>query len=124
MFKSFSSKLYLTKHIRDDHNEYKKCKECETEFNLPIELEEHIVNEHSGMKNHKCDMCDMQFVFKWRLQKHIEDHQKAVIKTCHFFNNKKDCPYSKSGCKFLHEIALNCKYAEKCYVTKCQFRHD
>ena len=54
-------------------------------------------------KKYACYVCKSEFVFKWRMQKHIKDHNAAVIKTCQFFNNKKTCPFSNIGCKFLHE---------------------
>ena len=84
----------------------------------------HIVTEHNVKKKHKCEICDTDFVFKWRLKRHIMDHSKRKIKTCHYFNNNKECPYLQIGCKFIHEKAVNCKFAQHCKVTKCQFRHD
>ena len=40
--KSFSAKEDLINNIRDGHNRCKKCKECDTEFNVPIENKKNI----------------------------------------------------------------------------------
>ena len=58
------------------------------------------------------------------IKKHIEDHRNTKIKTYHFFNNKKECPDFEIGCKFTHEKAINCKFAQNSQVTKYKFRHD
>ena len=120
---SYSSKPQLYHHIKDHHPKVYKCKECEIEFKMTIELEKHILHEHSEKKKHVCDVCKMEFIFKWRMQKHVKDHEKTVRKTCHFYNNDKTCPFYEIGCKFKHEKAVKCKFAEKCIITKCQYRH-
>ena len=40
------------------------------------------------------------------------------IKTCNFFNSNKTCPYYNIGCKFKHEKAVQCKFAEKLFNDK------
>ena len=80
------------------------------------------ISEHRETKNSECQLCDMSFLLEWRLKKHIEGYSKT--RTCHYFNNNVECPFSKVGCKFLHKKAENCKYADYCSRTKCQYRHE
>ena len=121
---SFNSKQQLSNHIKGDHPKYYQCKECDHRFKQSSELELHLITEHSVKKKYSCDVCKSEFVFKWRLQKHIKNHNAAVIKTCHFFNNKKTCPFSKIGCTILHQRADKCKFSENSSMSKCQFRHE
>ena len=107
----------LINHMKENHPRYYRCKECDMRFNQSSELETHIVTEHNVKKKHKCEICNTEFVFKWRLNRHFEDHKK-VIRKCHFFNNNVTCPYTKIGCKFSHEIVDICKYTKKIYKDK------
>ena len=59
---------------------------------------------------------------KWRMEKHTSDH-RVDIKSCHYFNNDKPCPYDKVGCKFKHETAPECRFNLKCTFKLCQFTH-
>ena len=45
------------------------------------------------------------------------------LKFCHYFNNKKICPYSDIGCMFRHESAPNCNFRDKCSKNLCQFQY-
>ena len=42
---------------------------------------------------------------------------------CHFFNNKKKCPYEKN-CIFIHEDSEMCKYDSKCARYLCMYKHS
>ena len=44
-------------------------------------------------------------------------------KFCHFYNNKKKCPFEDIGCVFLHEVAVICKF-NPCLNKLCQYKHD
>ena len=77
---NFGSKHMLINHMKENHPRYYTCKECEMRFNQSSELETHIVTKHNAKKNHKCEICNTEFVFKWRLNRHIEDHNKKVIR--------------------------------------------
>ena len=46
------------------------------------------------------------------------------IKFCHYFNNKKDCPYEEIGCMFKHAKSDNCWFKEHCKNKLCQYAHD
>ena len=97
---------------------------CNETLESSYTLELHIVAVHNIEKLHKCEMCDKRFLFKWKLQRHEKAHQDKTIRKCYFYNNRLECPFFENGCKFAHEIADQCKFAEKCRKTKCQFRHE
>ena len=42
---------------------------------------------------------------------------------CHFYNNKKTCPYNDE-CVFLHEHSRLCKYGSYCEREYCMFKHE
>ena len=65
----------------------------------------------------------MSFLLKWRLKKHIETHNEEKIRTCYYYNNKSECPFSEMGCKFLHVRAGKCKYGSDCKTKLCQYSH-
>ena len=46
----------------------------------------------------KCEKCDKSFVLKWRLRKHLSGHEAEAF--CYYFDNEKECPFDKIGCKF------------------------
>ena len=48
---------------------------------------------------------------------------KKIKLYCHYFNNKKTCPYEEE-CVFLHEDAKNCKYGMECERLLCMFKHE
>ena len=49
-------------------------------------------------------------------------HEKANL-YCHYFNNKKNCPY-ESESVFLHEHSKPCKYGVICERDMCLFKHE
>ena len=100
------------------------CKDCNEMFQYRYHLEEHIVNMHKKDKLHECSHCETRFLTKWRLNKHENIHKNGnVSKTCHYYNNNKQCPFILSGCKFLHKDARKCKYSENCTFKLCKFKH-
>ena len=113
----------LKKHIKHQHQRIFNCSDCEINFNNSYELEQHMVNDHKKQKPYKCDVCQLSFIMKWRFDKHVVVHQNTKIRRCHYFNNKKECPFMKSGCKYLHEISVACKYSDLCTKAMCQYRH-
>ena len=56
--------------------------------------------------------------------KHQEVHNNINTKFCHYFNNKKECPFNEIGCMFKHTEAPECKYQLKCNIRLCQFQHS
>ena len=117
----FQNRRSLTSHIKVQHPKIISCNLCEKKFEKNSELENHLDADHGETKKFKCDLCDMSFILKWRLNKHVEGHKETRI--CHYFNNNEKCPFVKVGCKFVHKTASVCRYADQCQRTKCQFRH-
>ena len=69
--------------------------------------------------------CDKKIVLEWRMKKHkILHEESASIKYCHYFNNKKECPYDKIGCMFRHNQSRECKFGKHCHIQLCQFQHS
>ena len=93
--------------------------ECDKEFD-----EEWKMSAHTKMhKRYKCDQCEKTFKFPDIRTKHIQvKHQNAKY-YCHFFNNRKTCPYDDE-CVFLHEHSKLCKYGDECERTYCMFQHE
>ena len=77
----------LKKHYKRNHDAISlKCNLCETNFSQNCDLELHLQSEHNTEKKFKCDKCEMRFVLKWRLQKHVGIHEEKNIsnmKYCH-----------------------------------------
>ena len=119
----FSDFETLKTHIKHQHRRIFKCSDCESIFSNSYQLEQHIVNSHKREKQYKCDICELRFLVKWRFSKHVTSHQNVTRRRCHYFNNKKECPYIESGCKYLHETSSMCKYSDSCSKVMCQFRH-
>merc|ERR1712082_511832 len=72
------------------------------------QLELHM-KSHDNINPFKCDICDKDFLMKWRLQKHVMAH-KGPRKHCHYFNNSKVCPYEQVGCQFQHKNSGKCRF--------------
>ena len=98
-----------------------QCKKCDCEFDTHNDLEQHIQNQHAEtIAGKKCENCGKEFITKWRLKKHMSMHKAKFVRTCHYFNSGKSCPFEKLGCKFLHSEASYCEFNEKCSYQKCQ----
>ena len=61
---------------------------------------------------------------QWRLNKHKASHQLETGKNCHFYNNKKPCPYEDIGCMFKHEKSENCRFNGVCRNKLCPYQHE
>ena len=75
-----------------------KCDQCNKEFN-----EEWKMSAHRKIHTkYQCDQCEKSFQYLDIKKKHIlVTHEKTKL-YCHFFNNRKTCPYD-DRCVFLHE---------------------
>ena len=103
--KSFKTYKDFKKH-KSEHevnNEVYECSQCDKTFNEDWKMNAHIKTH----KKFKCDKCDKSFKFLELLTKHIKISHENVKLYCHFFNNKKVCPF-KEECLFLHEEADTC----------------
>ena len=77
-------------------------------------LEKHFIYHEEKQKMFKCDKCELCFYANWRLRKLREVHDNRNKLYCHYFNNKKFCPFEKVGCKFAHKVSNWCFYQENC----------
>ena len=100
-----------------------KCNVCGEKVQNRYTLESHMITMHDHDKSYTCNYCDMKFVSKWRMNKHMNMHEDKTKRKCHYFNNDKECPFVKNGCKFLHEESSECKFGKSCDRTMCQYRH-
>ena len=121
--KDFNHVKHLRNHMINDHPKEYRCNTCEFRGTCNYELEQHIINVHKEEKTHKCKICNVNFLFKWKLKKHTELHELNRGRTCHYFNNSKQCPFLKDGFKFLHKDADECRFGEQCTRKLCQFKH-
>ena len=110
-------------HRQTKHLKSYECSECDQIFDHSFALENHLVMVHEKEKPYECILCKARFVFKWRYMKHKNSHEETNQRTCHYYNNGKECPYVNIGYKFLHEDASLCKFATKCQRLLCQFKH-
>ena len=59
------------------------------------------------------------------MKKHSVVHKNHEnIRRCHYFNNRKNCPFEELGCMFKHEYAPKCRYKDRCKIKYCQFQHE
>ena len=119
--KSFKTYKDLKKH-KSEHevtNEVYECSQCDKTFNEDWKMNAHIKTH----QKFKCDKCDKSFKFLELLTKHVKISHENVKLYCHFFNNKKVCPF-KEECLFLHEEADTCKYEKLCERMFCMFKHE
>ena len=121
---SSESRKTLRKHSLQTHPRNIKCKCCDATFERMSDLESHIDLSHDSVKKFQCDHCDKTFVLEWRLRKHKKMHKQQKIINCHYFNNKKDCPFEKIGCMFMHTFSKMCKYGKNCDKLMCSFQHS
>ena len=70
----------------------------------------------------KCPKKD--FHLEWRLNKHKASHQFETGKNCHYYNNKKHCPYEDIGCMFKHEKSEKCRFNRECRNKMCPYQHE
>ena len=96
-----------------------QCEECERFFKKEEQLEAHAKRAHAKFE---CDDCDKIFNYEVTLEKHKQAVHEDVELYCHYFNNKKDCPY-EDQCIFLHEASKACKYGKICERMMCMFQH-
>ena len=123
--KIFANKEQLIQHKKTEHRKSKTCRICEQHFEENFKLEEHLINVHKKSKGYNCMQHNCSLILKWRLKKHEEGHRSGIqVKTCHYFNNNKICPYEIVGCMFKHTEAKKCSKQSRCSNKKCQFRHD
>ena len=118
----FESLKDLQKH-KEENNSCQgtfPCEECDKCFKTKEQLEKHVTRAHVKFE---CDECDKIFNYESTLEKHKQAVHEDVELYCHYFNNKKECPYDDQ-CLFLHEESKTCKYGKSCERMMCMFQHD
>ena len=95
-----------------------KCDKCEKEFYEEWKLRAHVKSHN----NFKCEKCEKTFVYLDIKKKHVLIAHENVKLYCHFFNNKKTCPFNDK-CIFLHQDSKFCKYDILCERDLCMFKH-
>ena len=120
--KHFVKKDELKEHLKTIHPKDFKCDQCGEVFDNSWKLELHL-NIHNKVKPFKCEMCGKDFYFKWRMEKHKSDHSQ-LRKCCHYYNNNKACPYEEVGCRFEHKDSIRCIFDRTCYFKLCQYKHS
>jgi hypothetical protein len=121
--KNFNNRRQVQDHIKKHNKQSFVCTVCDCKFDTRWKLENHL-KEHAIKKEFKCEQCDLEFFLKWRLNRHIRGHSENGRKSCHFFNNRKPCPFEENGCKFKHQKSGTCKDLKSCKTYLCQFEHD
>ena len=122
--KTFKLKKDLLLHVKNEHPREIKCKTCDDIFTKSSDLELHIKQTHNPETIFSCEDCDKTFIFKFRLRKHQESHRSKDTKNCHYFNNKKHCPFEEIGCMFAHVLSEFCFFDKKCKNELCSFQHE
>ena len=109
---SFNSQPELNKHIQRDHkldgNQF-QCNVCNINFSDKDKLQLHLKSHNQ----YSCDHCDKKLKYEHLKTKHTTATHKNVKLYCHYFNNKKNCPFADQ-CIFLHEDSDYCKYRNVC----------
>ena len=121
---NFQAMKDLKVHIRSNHTAKIKCKLCDEVFKKNSDLEMHIEQNHESAEIFDCNKCDKKFALKWRLKKHQDIHKNQNIKKCHYYNNKKSCPFELIGCMFEHSPSGKCKFGNSCKNKLCSFEHE
>ena len=79
------------------------CVKKDFEQALQLKTEKHL-RTHEYAQIFECKICAKTFTFKWTMKKHVEKHENPIVR-CHYFNNKKSCPYKELGCIFVHNYS-------------------
>ena len=99
------------------------CLLCKEIFDKNNELEDHM-ESHDQTASHDCKECGKSFYLEWRLKKHMVIHQNKKRRNCHYFNNKKICPFERNGCMFTHEKSTECQFGKHCNEYLCPMKHS
>ena len=103
----------------ESENEEIECVTCKEVFKSKTELLKHMQTHRT---NKLCELCGKNFKYEDIKQKHKAIAHENIKIYCHYFNNRKECPFSQD-CVFLHEVSAPCRYGIVCVRDKCMFRH-
>ena len=85
-----SSMHFLTTHRKRYHHTYeitddqkvKKCDQCDTEFKVALDFDEHLETAHKCDKDFKCQECDTKWVSHLSLELHYIESHKKIFHCC------------------------------------------
>ena len=118
----FLKKLEVRNHVKKDHPKTISCDCCDSSFHESWEYEVHL-ESNSKAKDKKCDVCGKEFFLEWRFKQHMNVHHNPYVKSCHYYNNNKVCPFEPVGCKFKHVKSKQCKNQTNCKNKLCPLQH-
>ncbi|XP_045166753.2 zinc finger protein 93-like isoform X2 [Mercenaria mercenaria] len=120
---TFVWKRYLLKHLNNHHKADDKhfCKTCLACLPSEEELAQHEVTQHANRRplTHKCEICQMEFHFKYKLDEHMFQHTGEKAHVC------EKCPQKFVSRKDLdrhmldhqQEVSFRCNTCEKTFST-------
>ena len=113
----------LKLHVKENHPKYIKSDYCDEIYKESWQYETHL-KTHTKAKDKKCDVCGKRFFLDSRLRQHMNVHENPNVKNCHYYNNKKVCPFDAIGCKFNHKISKKCENQVDCRIKLCSRQHS
>ena len=106
-----------------------QCDVCQKSYKSSQGLTYHkkVVHDIDKTKNHKCTLCDENFISRVVLKSHIESEHhglnKHKCKVCNKIFEK--VAYLHNHVKFVHESTKGkCKYCDKCLNIKSLKKHE
>ena len=138
----------MKKELKQQKGQKYQCIKCKEKFDNTKQLQKHKVRSLDCQANYECDQCDLTYTSEMQLLRHVKKHGKfsceeceneynftgvlekhidVVHKSmkifCHYYNNKKECPYSDQ-CIYAHEDNKDCMYGNDCERIMCMFKHE
>ena len=131
-------KKYLSRHIRQNHNENivdKPCDRCEYKTKSYSRLKRHVREVHEGIKDKVCSQCGAAFKRKAKLVYHIEEKHEGIFRdrkryeykkplhkphVCHLCTGTPFASHVPSGLK-IHINEVHLKIGE-CICPHCDYR--
>lgn len=120
---TFVWRRYLLKHLNNNHRADDRffCEDCCQCLESMDQLKEHQVSEHSGKKSltHTCDVCGMEFYFKYKLDEHMYIHTGRKAHTCEKcqqrFVSRKEL--DRHILEHSQEVSFRCNTCEKSFSS-------
>ncbi|GFR58226.1 zinc finger protein 2 homolog [Elysia marginata] len=80
----FKTNTLLKEHMRRHGNEKIKCHLCPKSFPTRAGLSRHLINVHSSLMRHQCEICGKQCKQKANLRVHMRIHSDTKMFPCNF----------------------------------------
>ena len=127
--------LNIQKMKVDNQEKSYRCEECGDILRKKKDLKLHVKENHP--KYIRCDYCDDNFKESWQYETQLKLTPKPRTTNvmcvenvsfwtgdCHYYNNKKVCPFDAIGCKFNHKISKECENQVDCRIKLCSRQHS